>query len=164
MPGDALVNTGDLVLDAELYEAECRVLGIQAKLHRWACDDPHRRFGDLFNLVTDPAFLLVAWVRVRVIRAQVTAGVDHRTAESIVAGGVAEFLGGLRSALRGPQFPAAAGAERIIPKSGGKLRRLGIATIADRVVQASLKLVLEPVVRGGFPPVFLRVPPEPPDA
>ena len=57
MPGDALVNTGDLMLDAELYEAECRVLGIQAKLHRWACDDPHRRFGDLFNLVTDPDFL-----------------------------------------------------------------------------------------------------------
>ena len=36
---------------------ERRVLEIQTKLHRWARDDPHRRFDDLFNLVADPAFL-----------------------------------------------------------------------------------------------------------
>ena len=33
----------------------------------------------------------------------------------------------------------------LIPKKSGKLRKLGIPTIADRVVQASLKLVLEPI-------------------
>ena len=60
--GSALVNTGDPELEYAFYEAERRVLEIQAKLHRWAVDDPHRRFGDLFNLVTDPAFLLVAWI------------------------------------------------------------------------------------------------------
>ena len=48
-----------------LIEAEARVLGIQRKLHQWATDDPHRRFDDLFNLVADPAFLVVAWDRVR---------------------------------------------------------------------------------------------------
>jgi RNA-directed DNA polymerase len=58
------VNTGDLEF-LGLYSAERRVLEIQAKLHRWAGDDPHRRFDDLFNLVADPAFLLVAWDRVR---------------------------------------------------------------------------------------------------
>ncbi|MEU9247925.1 group II intron reverse transcriptase/maturase, partial [Streptomyces sp. NPDC048385] len=42
--------------------------------------------------------------------------------------------------------------ERMIPKAGGKLRRLGIATIADRVVQASLKLVLEPIFETDFLP------------
>jgi RNA-directed DNA polymerase len=42
--------------------------------------------------------------------------------------------------------------ERMIPKAGGKLRRLGIATIADRVVQASLKLVLEPIFEADFHP------------
>jgi len=36
---------------------------MQAKLHRWATDDPNRRFVDLFNLVADPAFLRVAWRR-----------------------------------------------------------------------------------------------------
>lgn len=64
MPGVALVNTGDPELDDAFYQAERRVLEIQAKLHRWARDDPHRRFGDLFNLVCDPAFLVTAWQRV----------------------------------------------------------------------------------------------------
>ena len=49
----------------DLDEAEARVLGMQTKLHQWATDDPDRRFDDLFNLVYDPAFLVVAWDRVR---------------------------------------------------------------------------------------------------
>ena len=44
-----------------LDEAEWRVLKMQAKLHQWATADPDRRFDDLFNLVYDPAFLVVAW-------------------------------------------------------------------------------------------------------
>lgn len=66
-----------------LYEAQARVLKIQTKLHRWARDDPHRRFDDLFNLVCDPAFLVVAWDRVRGNKGARTAGVDGRTAATI---------------------------------------------------------------------------------
>jgi RNA-directed DNA polymerase len=51
-----LVNTDEL--EAVAYTAERRVLKIQAKLHRWAAEDPLRRFDDLHNLVCDPAFLL----------------------------------------------------------------------------------------------------------
>src|SRR6202167_4463754 len=160
MPGVAPVNTGDPELEYAFYQAERRVLEIQAKLHRWACDDPDRRFGDLFNLVTDPGFLLVAWVRVRGNKGARTAGVDRRTAESIEAAGVAGFLGGLRSALRDRSFRPLPVRERMIPKAGGKLRRLGIATIADRVVQASLKLVLEPVFEADFFPCSYGVRPK----
>ena len=133
--------------------AEDRVLGIQTKLHRWARDDPDRRFDDLFNLVADPAFLLVAWDRVRGNRGAKTAGVDGATAASIVQRiGVEEFLGGLRTSLKDRSFRPLPVRERMIPKSGGKLRRLGIATITDRVVQASLKLVLEPIFEADFHP------------
>ena len=45
--------------------AEARVLGIQRKLHKWASDDPNRRFNDLHNLVCDPATLMMAWHLVR---------------------------------------------------------------------------------------------------
>jgi len=45
----------------DLDEAEHRVLVMQTKLHQWAVADPDRRFDDLFNLVYDPAFLVVAW-------------------------------------------------------------------------------------------------------
>ena len=92
MPGAAPVNTGDPELEYAFYEAERRVLGIQAKLHQWARDDPHRRFGDLFNLVADPAFLLVAWSRVRGNKGARTAGVDGHSAASIQARGAGEFL------------------------------------------------------------------------
>ena len=140
-------------LEYALYGAERRVLEIQAKLHRWAGDDPHRRFDDLFNLVADPAFLLVAWDRVKGNKGARTAGVNGRTASSIaLSAGVESFLGTLRTSLRGRSFRPLPVRERMIPKAGGKLRRLGIATIADRVVQASLKLVLEPIFEADFLP------------
>ena len=60
----------------DLDEAGRRVLKIQTKLHRWATGSPERRFADLFNLVTDPAFLTVAWARVRGNRGARSAGID----------------------------------------------------------------------------------------
>ncbi len=147
----ALVNTDELEL--RFYEAERRVLEIQGKLHRWARDDPRRRFDDLFNLVADPAFLLVAWHRVRGNKGARTAGIDGRTAGSIaLMTGVEEFLDLLRDSLRDRSFRPLPVRERMIPKAGGKLRRLGIATITDRVVQASVKLVLEPIFEADFLP------------
>jgi RNA-directed DNA polymerase len=153
MPGVSPVNTGDPDLEYAYYLAERRVLEIQAKLHRWARDDPHRRFGDLFNLVADPAFLLVGWVRVRGNKGARTAGVDGRTAVSIEARGVGEFLGALRASLKDRSFCPLPSRERLIPKPGtARRRRLGISTIRDRVVQASLKLVLEPIFEADFLP------------
>jgi len=64
-------------------EAEARVLEIQTKLHRRVGEDEGRRFDDLANLVSDPAFLLVAWRRVRENKGARTAGVDGESAYSI---------------------------------------------------------------------------------
>jgi len=117
-------------LEAAFFEAERRVLEIQAKLHRWARDDPHRRFDDLFNLVADPAFLLVAWMRVRGNKGARTAGVDGRTVASIELGaGVEALLDELRVSLKDRSFRPLPVRERMIPKANGKLRRLGIATV-----------------------------------
>jgi len=145
------VNTDEL--EHALFQAERRVLKIQTKLHCWATDDSHRRFDDLFNLVADPAFLLVAWDRVRGNKGAKTAGVDGRTASSIALSvGVEEFVDRVRVSLRDRTFQPMPVRERMIPKTGGKWRRLGIATITDRVVQASLKLVLEPIFEADFLP------------
>lgn len=154
MPGVTLVNTGDLARDPALWAAERRVLEIQAKLHQWARSDPGRRFDDLYNLVCDPAFLRVAWYRVRGNRGARSAGVDGMTAwhvENTV--GVETLVGGLREALKARSFRPLPVRERMIPKPGtSKKRRLGIATVRDRVVQAALKLVLEPVFEADFLP------------
>jgi RNA-directed DNA polymerase len=134
-------------------QAWARVLKIQAKLHQWAGGDPARRFDDLFNLVTDPAVLQTAWDRVRGNRGARTAGVDGQTAYYIQqVRGVEEFLADLRGQLRSRRFNPVPVRERMIPKASGKLRRLGIPTVTDRVVQAALKLVLEPIFEAEFKP------------
>ena len=68
--------------------------------------------------------------------------------------GVPGFLDDLRAQLKAGTFRPLPVRERKIPKPGGsgKLRKLGIPTIADRVVQAALKLVLEPIFEADFEP------------
>jgi RNA-directed DNA polymerase len=133
-----------------------RVSEMQAKLHRWAAADPGRRFDDLFNFVHDPATLLVAFERVAGNHGANTPGVDGLTValvEEFV--GVPGFLDDLRAAVKAGTFRPLPVRERKIPKPGGsgKVRRLGIPVIADRVVQAALKLVLEPIFEADFEPV-----------
>ncbi|MFE7046614.1 reverse transcriptase domain-containing protein [Streptomyces atratus] len=66
--------------------------------------------------------------------------------------GLEGFLAELREDLKARTFRPLPARRRAIPKSGGKVRYLGIATIRDRVAQASLKLVLEPIFEADFLP------------
>jgi RNA-directed DNA polymerase len=152
MSEDAPVNTG-AVLWPHPDSAYFTVRSMQTKLHRWAIGDPGRRFGDLFNLVYDPAFLVHAWERVSTNKGARTAGIDRATAAQVETWvGVEAFLGQLRDALKSGEFRPVEVRQVMIPKANGKLRKLGIPTIADRVVQASLKLVLEPIFEADFKP------------
>lgn len=133
-------------------EAWARVRRMQAKLHLWATRDPGRVFKDLYNLVHDPAFLVHAWERVHSNTGRRSAGVDGvapidlpRTATGLLV----DLRRGLKERTYRPQ-PVR---EKLIPKPGStKKRRLGIPTTVDRVVQASLKLVLEPIFEADFSP------------
>ncbi len=62
------------------------------------------------------------------------------------------MLHGLRAQLKARSFEPLPVKERMIPKASGKLRRLGIPAVRDRIVQASLKLVLEPIFEADFHP------------
>ena len=153
MSEGALVNTG-AVRWPDPVLAGVTVRSMQIKLHRWAGEDPSRRFGDLFNLVYDPAFLVAAWQRVSANKGAKTAGIDKVTAawvEAVI--GVGAFLGQIRDSLKSGEFRPVEVRQVMIPKgTTGKFRKLGIPAIADRVVQASLKLVLEPVFEADFQP------------
>jgi RNA-directed DNA polymerase len=65
---------------------------------------------------------------------------------------VEAFLGDVRSELKAGVFTPSPVREKMIPKANGKLRRLGIPTVKDRIVQAALKLVLEPIFEADFLP------------
>jgi RNA-directed DNA polymerase len=137
MPKDAPPN-GDAPAEDDLSDPVSvgprrRVSEMQAKLHCWAVADPGRRFDDLFNLVHDPATLIVAWDRVATNRGAKTAGSDGWTITRIESEvGSREFLDELRARVKSGEFRPEPVRERKIPKPGGsgKVRRLGIPTEA----------------------------------
>ncbi|MCA1671236.1 MAG: group II intron reverse transcriptase/maturase [Actinobacteria bacterium] len=85
-------------------------------------------------------------------------GVDGITIESIAsegAEGVRAFLGELADRIQSGRYRPAPLRRVYIPKPGrsGERRPLSIPTVADRVVMAAAKLVLEPIFEAGFLPV-----------
>jgi len=155
MPEDAPGNPGaaQTALPAGRAAYYRKVREMQAKLHRWAGEDSSRRFGDLFNLVYDPDFLAEAWLRVSQNKGSRTPGIDAATVAGIENRiGAGAFLEQIRGLLKSGEFRPVPVRQVMIPKKSGKLRKLGIPTVADRVVQASLKLVLEPIFEADFQP------------
>ncbi len=160
MSEDASVNTGaghHVVPWPDEDQAWWAVRRTQTKLHCWAAgesdNDSGRRFDDLYNLVCDPAFLMVAWERVAGNKGSRTPGVDGATVAQIRHRiGVEAFLGEVREQLKTRTFSPVEVRQVMIPKASGKLRSLGIPTVTDRVVQAALKLVLEPIFEADFEP------------
>jgi len=131
MSEDAPVNTGAVEWPSP-DSAYFAVRRMQTKLHRWAGDDGSRRFGDLFNLVYDPAFLMHAWERVSTNTGARTAGIDKATTAWVETHvGVEAFLGQIREALKSGAFAPVEVRQVMIPKgTSGKFRKLGIPTEA----------------------------------
>lgn len=132
------------------------VLDMQRRLYRWSTADPEKRFADLFNLVCDRRTLEHAWQRLARNRGSQTPGTDGITRRKVEEqpDGVAAFLGAIRDELRSGTYHPEAVRQRLIPKPGkpGKVRPLGIPTLKDRLVQMSLKLMLEPIFEADFHP------------
>jgi RNA-directed DNA polymerase len=82
-----------------------------------------------------------------------TPGIDKATVADIENRiGAGAFLEQIRDSLKSGEFRPEPVRQVMIPKKSGKMRKLGIATVADRVVQAALKLVLEPIFEADFQP------------
>src|SRR5579864_994029 len=129
MPEDAPGNPGAVRTDAQPAGRQAatyrKVREMQAKLHRWAGEDSSRRFGDLFNLVYDPDFLAEAWLRVARNAGARTPGIDAATVGGIETRiGVGAFLEDIRGLLKSGEFRPVPVRQVMIPKAGGKLRKL----------------------------------------
>jgi RNA-directed DNA polymerase len=104
----------------------------------------------LIDKVWHPANLEAAW---RAVQANGGAGgVDHQTVARF-GRHVSQELTSLATALRDDRY-CPYGVRRVyIPKPGSQERRpLGIPTVRDRVVQAALRQVLEPIFEALFAP------------
>jgi RNA-directed DNA polymerase len=132
------------------------VRALQRVLYRSAKQDPGRRFHALFDKVARSDVMVRAWNDVAANRG--APGVDGVRIVDITAGGpesVRAFLDELAGRLRSGSYRPQPLRRVRIPKPGrrGEYRPLGIPTVADRVVMAAAKLVLEPIFEADFSPV-----------
>jgi RNA-directed DNA polymerase len=129
-----------------------RVRALQRVLYRCAKQDRDRRFHALHDKVARSDVLWKAWGEVRANRG--AAGVDGVSIDDIVRSGVGDFLDELAKKLRAGTYRPRPLRRVYIPKPGrpGQLRPLGIPTVADRVVMAAAKAVLEPIFEADFLP------------
>jgi len=133
----------------ELERAYLEVTRIQRKLQRWSRDGNPIR--DIWGFVTNPHVLLVAWDRVSHNQGKNTPGIDQITCRFVGQQGVSAFLAETRHQLRTGEFRPQPVRRVYIPKPGKpEPRPLGIPTIRDRVVQAALLILLEPIYDGHF--------------
>ena len=128
-----------------------RVRALQHALYRAAKADPKRRFHALRDKVYREDVLWRAWVAVR--RNNGAPGIDKTTLADVEEYGVSRLLGELADELRAGTWRPLPARKVLIPKPGStECRPLAIAAVRDRIVQAAVKIVLEPVFEADFLP------------
>jgi group II intron reverse transcriptase/maturase len=121
-----------------------KVRELQRTLYRSAKADPKRRFHALYDKVYRRDVLERAWELVRANRG--AAGIDKQTITDVERYGVDRLLDELAADLKGGRWRPLPARRVFIPKPGREeLRPLSIPAVRDRVVQAALKIVIEPI-------------------
>ena len=124
---------------------------LQRTLYRAAKADPGRRFHALYDKVYRRDVLERAWRMVRANRG--AAGIDRQTIADVEQYGVSRLLDELAADLREERWRPLPARRVFIPKPGrDELRPLSIPAVRDRVVQAAVKTVIEPIFEADFLP------------
>jgi RNA-directed DNA polymerase len=121
---------------------------LQRKLYRTAKLNRNRRFHALYDKVHRMDILWRAWREVA--RNAGAAGVDGVTIQAIEEADVEAFLREIQQELMEGRYRPQPVQRVTIPKRSGGERHMGVPTVRDRVVQAAVKLVIEPIFEADF--------------
>lgn len=131
-------------------ETPSRIQQLQRKLYRKSKAQPSYRFYALWDKACRRDVLEEAWRRVKANKG--AGGIDEVTIQAIKEAGVEGFLAGLAADLKAGNYRPMPVRRVWIPKGSGGRRPLGIPAVRDRVAQAAVKIVLEPVLEADFRP------------
>ena len=128
------------------------VRALQHALYRAAKADPGRRFHALWDKVFRRDVLWRGWIAVRANEG--APGIDSVTLAEVEEYGVVRLLDELADELRQGRYRPLPARRVFIPKPGveGESRPLSIPSVRDRIVQAAVKIVLEPVFEADMLP------------
>jgi RNA-directed DNA polymerase len=123
---------------------------LRQKLSQKAKQEPRFRFYALYDRIYSFDALVSAWNLSASNNG--APGVDGVTFEEVAAQeeGILKFIKDIQEDLRTKRYQPQPVRRVYIPKANGKLRPLGIPTIRDRVVQAAVFLILEPIFEADF--------------
>ena len=128
-----------------------KVQVLQRTLYRAAKADPERRFHALYDKIYRRDVLERAWSNVR--RNAGAAGIDRITIADVESYGVSRLLDELTAELKAGTYRPLPARRVFIDKRGSAEKRpLSIPAVRDRIVQAAVKIVLEPVFEADFLP------------
>ena len=133
-----------------MIKASIDLQDLRRRIYVKAKAEPSWRFWGLYVHVCKEETLREAYRLVK--RNKGAPGIDGVTFETIEMHGEESFLAELREELVTETYRPVRVRSVEIPKGNGKMRRLSIPTIRDRVVQGALKLILEPIFEADFQP------------
>jgi len=133
-----------------MIKAPINLQDLRRRIYRKAKSDKTHRFWGIFVHVTKMETLREAYRLAK--RNGGAPGIDGLSFNDIEAAGLDEFLSAIRNDLLMGIYQPHKNRKVEIPKDNGKVRTLQIPTIRDRVVQGSLRLILEAIFEANFCP------------
>src|SRR3989449_1205866 len=133
-----------------MTKAPSSLQDLRRRIYHKAKSDQTHRFWGIFVHITKIDTLAEAYQQAK--RNGGAPGLDGQTFADIEAVGLDQFLAAIRDELLAGTYRPQPNRVVEIPKGEGKVRKLQIPCIRDRVVQGALKLILEAIFEADFCP------------
>lgn len=133
-----------------MIKAPSSLQDLRRRIYHKAKSEKTHRFWGIFVHVARLDTLTEAYQQAK--RNGGAPGLDGRTFADIEVEGLEQFLTGIRDELLAGTYQPQPNRVVEIPKGEGKVRKLQIPCIRDRVVQGALKLILEAIFEANFCP------------
>src|SRR6266566_1404745 len=105
---------------------------------------------DVYRLMYKEDLYIVAYERIKSKPGNMTPGTDEETLDGFSLETIREIINEMRT----EQFQFKPVRQHFIPKPNGKMRKLGIPCVRDKIVQEVMHLILEAIYESPYAPYF----------